>query len=209
MNIRFIVAAVTAALVLPAAAWAHVTVHPNALPSGAETVMNVDVPNELAGPATTKVDVKFPAGFVDVSPQAMPGWRVRVTYRKSAKPLTMDGVKHTTEVDQVIWSSSTGIAKGQFAQFPILASAPEAPTGSVLTFKALQTYANGKVVRWIGSPSSDTPAPQVLVKAANAAAQDFPAGVPAARKTSAMHVAGTALIGLLGIGGIALYRRLR
>ncbi len=209
MRIALALVAAGAALALPAAAFAHVTVHPNALPSGAEGVMTIDVPNELAGPATTKVDVKFPAGFVDVSPEAIPGWKVTVTFRKSAKPLTMDGVKHTTEVDQVIWSSKTGIAKGQFMQFPILASAPEAKTGTLLTFKALQTYANGKVVRWIGSPGTDTPAPQVVVKAANAPAQDFPAGVSAAKTMSTMHVAGAALLGLLGVGGLALYRRRR
>jgi uncharacterized protein YcnI len=209
MKLSIALAATVAALAVPAAAFAHVTVHPNALPSGAEGVMTIDVPNELDGPATTKIDVRFPAGFVDVSPEALPGWRVSVTYRKAAKPLTMDGVKHTTEVDQVIWSSKTGIAKGQFAQFPILASAPEAKTGTVLTFKALQTYATGKVVRWIGSPGTDTPAPQVVVKAASQPAQDFPAGVSAAKKNSTMHVAGAALIGLLGVGGLALYRRRR
>jgi uncharacterized protein YcnI len=207
MKLSLALTACGAALALPASAFAHVTVHPNALPSGAEGVMTIDVPNELDGPATTKVDVKFPAGFVDVAPEALPGWKVAVTYRKAAHPLTMDGVKHTTEVDQVIWSSKTGIAKGQFVQLPILASAPEAKAGTILTFKALQTYSNGKVVRWIGSPGSDIPAPQVAVKPAGAPAQDFPAGVSAAKKNDRLHIAAAALIGLLGVGGLALYRR--
>jgi uncharacterized protein DUF1775 len=37
--------------------------------------------------------------------------------------------------------------------------------GDSLTFKALQTYENGEVVRWIGAPDSEEPAPQVAVTA--------------------------------------------
>jgi uncharacterized protein len=33
--------------------------------------------------------------------------------------------------------------------------------GQTLTFKALQTYSNGDVVRWIGAPDADEPAPRV------------------------------------------------
>jgi uncharacterized protein len=33
--------------------------------------------------------------------------------------------------------------------------------GTTLTFKALQTYSNGDIVRWIGPPDSEEPAPQV------------------------------------------------
>jgi uncharacterized protein len=36
----------------------------------------------------------------------------------------------------------------------------------MLTFKALQTYSNGEVVRWIGPPDSEEPAPQVELTAA-------------------------------------------
>jgi MYXO-CTERM domain-containing protein len=200
MKLSLALAATVAALAVPAAAFAHVTVHPNALPSGAEGVITIDVPNELAGPATTRVAVKFPSGFDEASPEALPGWKVAVTYRKA-------GGK--TVVDQVIWTSKTGIPKGQFVQFPVLAAAPEAKAGTTLTFKALQTYANGKVVRWIGGPSTDNPAPQVVIKPANAPAQDFPAGASAAKTNSTMHVAGAALISLLGLGGAALYRRRR
>ena len=38
--------------------------------------------------------------------------------------------------------------------------------GDELTFKALQTYSDGDVVRWIGAPDSEQPAPQVKVTAA-------------------------------------------
>jgi uncharacterized protein YcnI len=210
MNIRLALAVATAiAAIAPASALAHVTVHPNALPSGGFTVINVVVPNELAGPATTKVDAKFPSGFIFVSPQGLPGWNVKVINRTLAKPVTIFGEKHTQEVDRVVWSSSSGIRTGQFMQFPLSVAVPAVNAGTVLTFKVVQTYSNGKVSRWIGSPSADSPAPQVLVKGAKSPVQDFPAGVAAARTTSSLHVGAAALVGLLGIGGIAVYRRRR
>ena len=36
---------------------------------------------------------------------------------------------------------------------------PDEP-GTSLTFKALQTYDDGEVVRWIGAPDADEPAPR-------------------------------------------------
>jgi MYXO-CTERM domain-containing protein len=207
MKFRVTFAALVAALALPAAAWAHVTVHPNALPSGGFTVIDVNVPNELGGPATTKVDVQFPSGFIFLSTKPVSGWKSTVKYRKLAKPVTVYGEQHTTEVDRVIWTSSRGIKKGEFEQFPLSVAVPAAKAGSLLTFKAIQTYSDGKVVRWIGSPSASEPAPQVLVKSATAPVQDFPGGVSAARKTSSAHIAGAALVGLLGAAGLALYRR--
>jgi uncharacterized protein len=207
MKIRHaLAAATTAAVFLPASAFAHVTVHPNALPSGGFTVVNVVVPNELEGPATTKVDVRFPAGFIFVSPQGVPGWTVKVITRKLAKPVTVFGEQHIQEVDRIVWSSSTGIRSGQFMQFPLSVAVPAARSGTLLTFKALQTYSSGKIVRWIGSPSADSPAPQVVVKSAKSPVQDFPAGVSAARTTSSVPVVG-AVVGLLGLGGLVLYRK--
>ena len=35
-----------------------------------------------------------------------------------------------------------------------------------MSFPALQTYTGGEVVRWIGAPGSDHPAPQVTLEAA-------------------------------------------
>jgi uncharacterized protein YcnI len=147
-------------------------------------------------------------GFIFLSPPAVPGWSVKVINRKLAKRVTVFGEQHTTEVGRVVWTSGKGIAKGQFMQFPVSVAVPAAKAGSLLTFKAVQTYSNGEVVRWIGSPSADTPAPQVLVRSASSPVQDYPGGVSAARKQSSMHVSSAALIGLLGVGGgLAPYRR--
>ena len=43
---------------------------------------------------------------------------------------------------------------------------PDGQAGQQLTFKALQTYDDGEVVRWIGPEDADEPAPIVTLTAA-------------------------------------------
>ena len=57
--------------------------------------------------------------------------------------------------------------------------------GDTLTFKALQTYSNGEVVRWIGPEGSDNPAPTVSVTAAAGDAHTAAASTPAPAATPA------------------------
>lgn len=161
-------AATLAALIAPAAAQAHVTVQPNTAPAGAFTVLSVRVPNEQDKAATTKVDVKLPDGFVFASYQAAPGWKVKVTKTKLAQPVKTDDGEVTEQISQITWaadSDADGIQPGQFRDFPLSVQIPGKP-GQTLTFKAVQTYSNGDVVRWIGAPNSEEPAPQVKVTAA-------------------------------------------
>ena len=165
----------------PVAASAHVTVHPNALPAGGFTVVNVRVPNERDKAATMKIDVKMPSGILFLSTMNQAGWKAKVTFHKLAKPVTVFGEKHTQEVDRVSWTAKGGGVKpGQFIEFPLSISVPSSK-GRVLTFKALQTYSNGEVVRWIGSPSAEEPAPQVMITDKNDPLQDFPGGLEAMR----------------------------
>ena len=97
------------------------------------------------------------------------------------------------------------IGPGQFTDFPLSVQIP-GRAGDRLTFKALQTYSNGEVVRWIGGPDSDTPAPIVTVTDASsqtAAATSAPA--PPARADgsdggASKGLAWTALVvGALGL----------
>src|SRR3954471_23615071 len=167
---KIAVATAVAALAVPAAAQAHVTLQPNQAAAGAFTVLDVRVPTERDNASTAKVDVQFPAGFASASYQAVPGWRVRVVKAKLATPIQTDDGPITEGVSRMIWtrtSGAGGIKPGQFQDFPISVQIP-GKAGDKLTFKALQTYSNGEVVRWIGAPGSDTPAPQVSVTAAQA-----------------------------------------
>jgi uncharacterized protein len=153
------------ALAVPASASAHVTLQPEEAAAEDFTVLDVRVPNERDDSATTKVDVQFPAGFVFASYQPVPGWSVDVKMAKLAKPITSHGEEITEQVSRMTWTADGGsaaIQPGQFLDFPISVQIP-GEAGDTLTFKALQTYDNGEVVRWIGAPESEEPAPQVAV----------------------------------------------
>src|SRR5947199_785106 len=150
-----------AALGLPGVASAHVTLQPSEAPAAAFVRENVRVPNEQEKANTTKVDMKLPDGFVDVSYQPVPGWRVKVTKEKLAQPIRTDEGEVSEQVTRMTWSGGR-IAPGQFEDFPISVQIP-GHAGDALTFKVVQTYDNGDVSRWIGPPDADEPAPQVNV----------------------------------------------
>jgi uncharacterized protein len=172
-------------LALPAAAQAHVTLQPNTAQAGAYTVLDVRVPNERDKASTVKVDVQFPDGFAAVSYQPMSGWKVKVVKKKLATPIQTDDGPITEGISRMIWTGSRKglgkVAPGQFMDFPISVKIP-GKAGDVLTFKALQTYSNGEVVRWIGPPNADEPAPRVTVTAAK--------GQGASHSSGAVAVAG-------------------
>jgi uncharacterized protein len=168
---RTAVIAAGAALALPAAASAHVTLHPNNVPAGGFAVLNVRVPNEMDNANTTKVQLQLPDGFADASWQAVPGWKVTVNHQKLAQPIQTDDGPVNEEVKEITWQSSKGIPPGAFESFPLSVAMPD-KAGTPLTFKALQTYSNGKIVRWIGAAGSDTPAPVVHVTAKDGVIQD-------------------------------------
>ena len=75
----------------------------------------------------------------------------------------------------------------------------------MLTFKALQTYSNGEVVRWIGPPDSEEPAPQVELTAAEEEGASAPAAqepaAPAEEDDDGNELAIAALV--VGIAGLA------
>jgi uncharacterized protein YcnI len=211
MKARLTALAVTvpAALALTGAAQAHVTVHPNALPAGGFTVVNINVPTESETASTVKVDVKFPAGIFFASTPAMPGWKARVITKKLAQPIEIEpGESVTTSVDRVVFSGGK-IGPGQFLSFPVSLLVPKAKAGTLLTFKAVQTYSNGDVVRWIGDPSADEPAPQVVLRSASSPVLDYPAGVSAAKEGMGKTLQGFAIGGPIGAAAAFLALRLR
>ena len=74
----------------------------------------------------------------------------------------------TEAVSQVTWSGGT-IEPGQFQQFTVSVGLPD--DADELEFKALQTYSDGTVVRWIeaetpGGAEPEHPAPVLTLTAA-------------------------------------------
>jgi uncharacterized protein YcnI len=177
------------------AADAHVTLQPKTAAAGAYTVEVVRVPNETDDAVTTKVAVQFPDGFASASYQTTPGWSVKVVKQKLATPVKTDDGEITEGVKTITWtanSKSAGIAPGEFRDFPISVQIP-GKAGDTLTFKALQTYSDGEVVRWIGAPDADQPAPTIAVTAAaddHAATAGSP-GTATTEQTSAATPAAT------------------
>ena len=201
------------ALAVPAAAQAHVTVQPTSVPAGAETVLSVRVPNERDDAATVKVDVKLPPGFVSASWEAVPGWSVRAVKQKLSKPVQTDDGPIDEQVGEIVWTAAdrkAGIQPGEFRDFPLSVVIP-GKAGETLTFKALQTYSNGSVVRWIGAPGADEPAPRVELTSATSAAADpgtrrraNPGPAPAAAASSDSGSSDTLSIVALIVGVVGL-----
>jgi uncharacterized protein YcnI len=206
-------AAALAALAVPAAAQAHVTLQPQQAPAGAYVVESVRVPNETDDATTTKVAVQFPDGFAAVSYQPVAGWTAEVVKRQLATPVKTDDGEITEGVRQITWtarSADAGIAPGQFRDFPLSVRIPD-QAGDTLTFKALQTYSDGTVVRWIGAPDADQPAPQVRVVEAASSAATPAVAAPAVAALSSDGGSDTLgvialVVGALGLlaGGAAL-----
>ncbi|WP_189296745.1 YcnI family copper-binding membrane protein [Streptomyces cinerochromogenes] len=178
----------TAVLTLSAPAFAHVSVQPEGTAAkGGYAVVDFKVPNERDDASTTKVEVSLPADhpIASVMPQAVPGWKVEVTKAKLDKPLTMHGEKIDEAVTKVIWTADgKGIEPGYFQKFPLSLGALPENTDS-LVFKALQTYSNKEVVRWIevpqeGQDEPENPAPVLELSAAT----DDHHGSGAAEKTA-------------------------
>ena len=153
------------AIAVPAAAQAHVTLQPNTAPAGQFTRLDVRVPNERDDAPTTKVDVQMPDGFASVSYEPVPGWTVKVTSGPLDTPIQTDDGEITEGVKQITWTADSdddGIPPGAFQDFGLSFQVP-GKAGDKLEFKALQTYAGGEVVRWIGADGSDNPAAIVSV----------------------------------------------
>ncbi|MFC1417935.1 YcnI family copper-binding membrane protein [Streptacidiphilus cavernicola] len=191
MRRTFTLASLAAAgvLLLAVPASAHVTVNPNSAAQGSYTEVNVRVPNEQDKADTTKIEFFLPTDhpIASVSTESVPGWTVSVVKAKLAKPLTTDDGQVTEAVSEIVWSGGA-IRPGQFQDFA-LSLGPLPSDTSSLTFKALQTYSDGTVVRWIqpsvpGQPEPDNPAP-VLKLTAPAATADSSTGASAGGGTNA------------------------
>ena len=166
-HIRTAAAAVAAALALPATASAHVTLQPSTAPADGFTRLDVRVPNERDDAGTVKVDVQLPPGFAFVSYEPRPGWKVTVKREKLDEPIEVEGGFEVDEgVGQITWSGGR-IGPGEFVDFGLSLRMPKGEAGEKLTFKALQTYDDGEVVRWIGPEDADEPAPVVTLTAAD------------------------------------------
>jgi uncharacterized protein YcnI len=166
---RAITVAAVATLALFAGAGvgsAHVSTQPSTATKGTAAEIAFRVPNEEKSAATTRVQVSLPADhpIASVLPRAMAGWTADVATTRLATPLSSDDGPVTAAVSEITWHGGR-IAPGSYDDFVVLLDPMPADTDS-LVFKAIQTYDNGDVVRWIDTDAqAEHPAPTVSLVA--------------------------------------------
>jgi uncharacterized protein YcnI len=144
-------AAVAALALSAAAAAAHTQVRPGEAAPLDPTLWTVLVPNEREQ-ATTRIELQVPKGVVPFSFEDTSGWRRTLTYAPDKS------------IAKIVWRGRL-TAQG-LALFTFLATTPDRE--GRLAWKALQTYADGQVVSWIGAPAPSTPATPAGCPAASA-----------------------------------------
>lgn len=195
-----------------AAASAHVTVHPDSAAGGGYSKLTFRVPAESDSASTTKLQVFLPTDhpLASVSVQPHAGWSYKVKTAKLAKALTDDdGNRITRAVSEADWtadSAATAIKPGEFDEFDI--SVGPLPDSGTMTFKVLQTYSDGSVVRWIDDQeSAERPAPRFTL--ANGDGADAASAAPtqhdaAPRKESRTPLVLSIIALVVAVGGAGL-----
>jgi uncharacterized protein YcnI len=135
-------------LLAPASALAHITVKPASARPGSTPALAFTVPNERDDAVTVGVAVNLPPGMdvVEVPPHT--GWTSTVTGSEVAWALTRQ---------------AAGIANADSQDFAVTVG-PLPRSGDKVVFKALQTYADGRVVRWIQAPEPDAERPAAVLE---------------------------------------------
>jgi uncharacterized protein YcnI len=128
-----------AAGVTPAAA--HIQVRPATAAPDDAVAWEVIVPNERDR-LTTKVELAVPPGVIPFSYLEAPGWSRSLTRKK-------DGSTRS-----IVWRGR--LRPDGFASFAFLASTP--PSEGEIEWKTIQTYDDGKKVRWIEPAGGESPA---------------------------------------------------
>ncbi|NLU80112.1 YcnI family protein [Micromonospora sp. HNM0581] len=211
------VAAAVFGFVNPASA--HVTVNPSEARQGDYGRFAFRAPNESDTASTTKLEIFLPenAPVGSVLTMPVPGWTVAVEKRQVDPPVLVHGAEMTEVVAKITWTADAGaaIAPGTFQEFPVTMG--PLPEVDQVVFKALQTYSDGVVVRWIDEPQAGgeemaAPAPVLTLTAAGGDAPTAPADPPASAPADETDdedgdatAVGLGVAGMVtGLGGLVL-----
>ena len=156
------------ACVPAAAASAHVEIKPARAPAGGEARLTFEVPNERAESATRRIAIQMPPGVTSVEGPALRGWKLTTRAQGT-------NVRRAT-LTATRGRELTGEERGRFR---LLVGLPRR-AGTTLTFKVLQVYDDGTIVRWLGPKGTSEPAPTLRLMAARTPA---PPPEPAAPPT--------------------------
>jgi periplasmic copper chaperone A len=164
-------------LVSSTAASAHVTVNPKTADPGGYTKLTFRMPNETPDTNTTQLEVDIPTDhpIASVSVQPQPGWSYTTEKSKIATPIKTDDDEITETTSKIVWTADAGggLKPGEFGEFNVSVGPLPKDTSSIV-FKALQTYSNGDIVRWIDTPTAsqeaEHPAPTLTLAASTTTA---------------------------------------
>ena len=218
LNRRRLAQAATAAvtvsgvmLLLASPALAHIGITPSSAAAGSAQELTFRVPDEEPNADTVRFDMLIPTNppIAQVLVKPVPGWSATVKTITLAKPVVTDDGSFSQAVSEVIWSGGR-IAPGQYQDFSISAD-PLPSAAGTMVFKAIQTYSNGDIVRWIdvsqpGQPAPGPPAPTLILTTGSTTAQtaSAPTGSSTADPKSAgwpgMLAIAALVAGLLALG---------
>lgn len=201
-------AAGLAVLMLAGAASAHVSIDPQVAAKGSIADLTLTMPNERDDAESTSLVVELPPEYPLTTVEAAPvaGWTVRITKAPLTKPIEVDGQTITEVASQVSWTADSPEAwlkADEKAQFGLKIG--PLPDADMISFKALQTYSSGEVVRWIqlsdgSGKEPERPAPFLRLIGSSSTA-------PASKTTSGSKVAfviGGAVVIVLAAGAAAV-----
>jgi uncharacterized protein YcnI len=200
-----LLAAAVLTLVSGAVAEAHVQVIPDQTAAGTEiTKLTFRVPTESETAGTAGVSISLPTDtpLAEVLAEPISGWTVSVKAAKLPKPVVLDGTTLTEAPSTVTWKATKGhqIGPGQFQEF-VLSAGPIPDDAKVLSFPVVQTYSDGKVVKWNqpqapGADEPEFPLPSFTVTAAvpeEGAAEATPAASASPDVTLTANPAGSSV----------------
>jgi uncharacterized protein YcnI len=120
---------------------AHVQVRPTTAAPDDAVLFEVMVPNEREN-RTVSLELAVPKGVLPFSYEETPGWR------RSLK------LNPNQSIRSIVWRGT--MPSDGFTRFGFLASTP--PGEGEIAWKAVQTYDDGRKVRWIEPPDGEQPA---------------------------------------------------
>ena len=145
-----VVACAAFALLVAAAAEAHVTVRPRESKAGATETYTVRVPTE-GKVATISVEIDVPQGVTINSVEPISG-------------VTSEMKREGVRIISVMWVVT--IDPGQNRELVFVAQNPS--NAAEIVWKAHQRYADGTSSEWVGAPGSRQPAPATTLTASSA-----------------------------------------
>jgi periplasmic copper chaperone A len=161
-----VAAAASTAMVVVAAATAHVGTNPGVAPAGQTSVIGFTVGHGCEGSPTRSVSIRIAAGVTSAKPRLKPGWRISIKSGTLPQPVKdFDGNTVTRGVLEVTWSGGK-LPDAYYDTFELRLGMPNKP-GRMLYFPTVQRCAKG-VHRWVtipkkGQPEPEEPAPGVML----------------------------------------------